>query len=66
MPRHSADAQAQAQKLASAAPPAMPVWGFFNNDYAGYAIDTCNRFRSILGLPVKTAPGDQGQLFPSL
>jgi uncharacterized protein YecE (DUF72 family) len=40
------------------------IYGFFNNDYAGYSIATCNRFRESLGLPVKSqdAPG-QGMLF---
>jgi hypothetical protein len=28
------------------------VWGFFNNDYAGYGIATCERFKQMLGLPV--------------
>ena len=40
------------------------VWGFFNNDYAGYAIETCNRMKRIVGQEVRVpdAPG-QGQLF---
>lgn len=40
------------------------AWGFFNNDYAGYAVGTCNRMRRIAGLPVR-APEDsrQGLLF---
>lgn len=27
------------------------VYGFFNNDFAGYAPATCNRFKNIIGLP---------------
>jgi uncharacterized protein YecE (DUF72 family) len=40
------------------------VWGFFNNDYAGYAVATARRFKRMVGLPVE-ASGDsrQGQLF---
>jgi uncharacterized protein YecE (DUF72 family) len=30
------------------------LWGFFSNDYAGYAPGTCRRFQSILGLPIRT------------
>lgn len=26
------------------------VYGFFNNDYAGFAIGTCNKFKTILGI----------------
>jgi uncharacterized protein YecE (DUF72 family) len=28
------------------------VYGFFNNDYAGHAVGTCNKFKTIAGLPV--------------
>lgn len=28
------------------------VYGFFNNDYAGFSPATCNRFKRMLGLPV--------------
>ncbi|HTL27950.1 MAG TPA: DUF72 domain-containing protein [Tepidisphaeraceae bacterium] len=40
------------------------IWGFFNNDYAGYAPATCNRFKTLIGLPTST-PADpaQGRLF---
>ena len=27
------------------------IYGFFNNDYAGYSPATCNRFKRIVGLP---------------
>ena len=41
------------------------VFGFFNNDYSGYSIATCNRFKRILGIEVKKdgADGIQGNLF---
>ncbi|HEY2587626.1 MAG TPA: DUF72 domain-containing protein [Tepidisphaeraceae bacterium] len=26
------------------------VWGFFNNDFAGYSVATCNRMKRILGM----------------
>jgi uncharacterized protein YecE (DUF72 family) len=29
------------------------LYGFFNNDYAGFAPATCNRFKEIVGLPVR-------------
>jgi uncharacterized protein YecE (DUF72 family) len=40
------------------------IWGFFNNDYAGYAPATCNRFKQMIGQPV-SEPTDprQGRLF---
>jgi uncharacterized protein YecE (DUF72 family) len=46
------------------ADPASPVFGFFNNDYAGFAAGTCNRFKEIAGLPVAPfRPPEQGRLF---
>jgi uncharacterized protein YecE (DUF72 family) len=40
------------------------VFGFFDNDYAGHAPATCNRLKSLLGLPVTSTPAeDQGRLF---
>jgi uncharacterized protein YecE (DUF72 family) len=39
------------------------VYGFFNNDYAGYAIGTCNKYKKILGLPVSSDQVTQGRLF---
>jgi uncharacterized protein YecE (DUF72 family) len=40
------------------------IFGFFNNDYAGYAPATCNRFKKLVGQPIST-PADpaQGRLF---
>ena len=40
------------------------LYGFFNNDYAGHAPATCNRFKGIAGLPTKELrPPQQGRLF---
>src|SRR4051812_15811858 len=40
------------------------VHGFFNNDFAGYAIGTCNRFKEMVGLPVISVEDPrQGELF---
>ncbi len=40
------------------------IYGFFNNDYAGFAAGTCNRFKKIAGLPaVPFTPPEQGRLF---
>lgn len=29
------------------------IYGFFNNDYAGHSPSTCNRFKTLVGLPAK-------------
>ena len=40
------------------------VYGFFNDDYAGYAPATCNRFKAMAGLPViEPEIPQQGTLF---
>jgi uncharacterized protein YecE (DUF72 family) len=46
------------------------IWGFFNNDYSGYAIATCRRFMRLMGLEVPPDPPQslhprqqQGKLF---
>ncbi|MGH2538726.1 MAG: DUF72 domain-containing protein [Candidatus Promineifilaceae bacterium] len=39
------------------------LYGFFNNDYAGFAPATANRFKAILGLPVqRSEPPQQERL----
>ena len=38
---------------------AQRVWGFFNNDYSGYSIATCNHFKATLGLPVVEPAPDE-------
>jgi len=40
------------------------ILGFFDNDYAGHAPASCNRFKTLAGLPVSLSAGDeQGRLF---
>lgn len=40
------------------------VWGMFNNDFAGSSIETCNRFKAMVGMEVKPTLGaQQGRLF---
>lgn len=40
------------------------VYGFFNNDFAGYSPATCNRFKRLVGLPVAASQApQQGTLF---
>lgn len=38
------------QAIAQALPKVRTVWGFFNNDYAGYSVATANRFKRLIGL----------------
>lgn len=53
-----------AQALSAVAGEAGEIWGFFNNDYAGYSIGTCNRMKRIVGMEVRTSPAqEQGELF---
>lgn len=43
---------------------AKTVFGFFNNDYAGFAAGSANRFKGIAGMPFKPLqPPQQGILF---
>ncbi len=40
------------------------IYGFFNNDYAGFAAGTCLRFNKLAGIPNRTEnPPIQGRLF---
>jgi uncharacterized protein YecE (DUF72 family) len=39
------------------------IFGFFDNDYAGHAPATCNRLKTLVGLPVASSAGEQGRLF---
>jgi uncharacterized protein YecE (DUF72 family) len=39
------------------------IYGFFDNDYAGHAPATCNRFKALVGLPAASSAGEQGRLF---
>jgi uncharacterized protein YecE (DUF72 family) len=52
------------QRLKDAAGQVENIYGFFNNDYAGHAPATCNRFKAIAGLPVHVPYlPKQGRLF---
>ena len=51
------------EQLATAGAEVNTAWGFFNNDYAGYSVATCNRFKHMLGLPVVEPPEIPGGLF---
>ena len=53
-----------AKALGEVEPKLKTIYGFFNNDYAGYAVGTCDRFREMLGMDVPPIPGGrQGGLF---
>lgn len=40
------------------------IFGYFNNDYAGFSPGTCNRFKQLIGDEVQDfSPPQQGQLF---
>ena len=40
------------------------VYGFFNNDYAGFAPATCNKFKVLMSLPHRSFEQPiQGTLF---
>lgn len=60
----SAQLQQWLQILQSVTRQAELVFGFFNNDYAGFAAGTANRFKEMTGLPVKPfLPPQQATLF---
>jgi uncharacterized protein YecE (DUF72 family) len=41
----------------------ISVYGFFNNDYTGHSPATVNRFKQMVGLPVRDShPPQQGRL----
>jgi uncharacterized protein YecE (DUF72 family) len=56
--------QSWKKRLYDALPPDQTVYGFFNNDYAGFAPGTCNKFKAMLGLRTQTLHRPrQGRLF---
>lgn len=56
--------QSWIERIHSAAQNVHTVFGFFDNDYAGHAPASCNRFKSLLNLPVISTSGEeQGRLF---
>jgi uncharacterized protein YecE (DUF72 family) len=50
-------------QIESVADQVQTTWGFFNNDYSGYSIATCNRFKRVLELPVHETAAIPGGLF---
>jgi len=38
-----------------------PIYGFFNNDYAGFAAGTCQRFMNLAGIPIPDVQYPQQQ-----
>ena len=60
----TADLQAWYEKTEPLLPQFKHIFGFFNNDYAGFSPKTCNRFKKIVGLEEKEIrPLQQGRLF---
>lgn len=60
----SASLQWWKQQVDSASAEVATTWALFNNDYAGYAIGSANRFKSLAGEAVKEPPAIPGGLFP--
>ena len=50
-------------QLEAVAPQIEATWGFFNNDFSGYGVGACDRFKPLLGLPVTEPPAIPGGLF---
>ena len=51
------------QQIASVSDQIETTWGFFNNDFSGYSVPTCNRLKSMLRLAVNEPPEIPGGLF---
>jgi uncharacterized protein YecE (DUF72 family) len=52
-----------AAQVRSVALQVRTTWGFFNNDFSGYAVATCNRFKRLVGLRPTEPPEIHGGLF---
>lgn len=52
-----------AEQIPRVADQVETTWGFFNNDFSGYSVVTCNRFKSLIGAPVNEPPAIHGGLF---
>ena len=60
----SDDLQLWWQNLQPRLPEVKAVYAFFNDDFAGFAPSTCNRFKKVIGLdPGEIRPMQQGRLF---
>jgi uncharacterized protein YecE (DUF72 family) len=51
------------QQIAALETSVTTTFGFFNNDFSGYSVATCNRFKSLIGLPHEEPPEIPGGLF---
>ena len=59
----TADLQGWLDLIRVAEPGLEALYGFMNNDYAGFGAGTANRFKELAGLPVKPLqPPQQGRL----
>lgn len=59
----TADLQQWREQAAAHRAVAPVAYAFFNDDYAGHAPTTANRFKALLGLDVAPGPPEQGRLF---
>lgn len=59
----TADLQQWREQAAAHSAAAPVAYAFFNDDYAGHAPTTANRFKALLGLEVAPGPPEQGRLF---
>lgn len=52
------------QEIKNIAKEELDIYGYFNNDYAGFAPGSANEFKEIIGLPIEQfRPPQQGRLF---
>lgn len=60
----TADLQRWRRQIEPHLPHVRAVYAFFNNDYAGYSPETCNKFKRIVGVKAEEIrPLQQGRLF---
>lgn len=56
--------QAWLERIQASRAGIQSIFGFFDNDYAGHAPATCNRLKTLAGLPVvPSSAEEQGRLF---
>jgi uncharacterized protein YecE (DUF72 family) len=51
------------EQIAAVSGQVQTTWGFFNNDFSGYSVATCNRFKYLIGMPLHKPPAIHGGLF---
>jgi len=60
----SANLRWWAEHLQSLTGEVNEIYGFFNNDYAGFGPESCSQFKKMIGLPAPDLhPPQQGKLF---